>query len=125
MRDYIKPLLKKHPKNIILHIGTNDTIIKSSRIIFNEILSLKSYIEKDLPSCNVIISSIVKRHDNGKASSTVRKVNELLGSMNINMISNDNIESNCLARDGPHINELGSGKLTMNFIKIIKKFTNN
>ena len=46
MYDYLNPLLKKCPDNIILHIATNDTVKKTSRTILNEILSLKTFIKK-------------------------------------------------------------------------------
>ena len=43
--DYIKPLLKKAPDNVILDVGTNDAPNSISRVM----LSLKSFIEKTLP----------------------------------------------------------------------------
>ena len=36
MYDYLKPLLKECPKNIILHIGTNNTINEASRIVLDK-----------------------------------------------------------------------------------------
>ena len=42
--DYIKPLLKKAPDNVILDVGTNDAPNSISRVM----LSLKSFIEKTL-----------------------------------------------------------------------------
>ena len=35
MYDYIKPLLKKCPKNIILNIGTSNTVNETSRIVLD------------------------------------------------------------------------------------------
>ena len=46
MYDYVKPLLKKYPDNIILHIGTNNSVNGTSRDILNGILCLKNFIEK-------------------------------------------------------------------------------
>ena len=46
MYYYIKPLLKKCPKNIILHIGTNNTVNGTSTIVLDKLLSLKSFVEK-------------------------------------------------------------------------------
>ena len=37
MDDYIKPLPKKCPKNIILHTGTNNTVNDTSRIVLDRI----------------------------------------------------------------------------------------
>ena len=40
MYNYLAPLLEKEPKVIVLHIGTNDAVIKSSDYILSEILKL-------------------------------------------------------------------------------------
>ena len=44
------------PKNVILHIGTNDAPYKNSGIILENIVQLKSYIESRLLNANVYIS---------------------------------------------------------------------
>ena len=61
MHDYLKPVLKKNPDNIILHVGTNNSVNETSRDILNEILSLKNFIEKLCPKCKVIVSNLVYR----------------------------------------------------------------
>ena len=122
MHDYIKPLLKKAPDNIILHIGTNDTVNYTSRAVLDNILSLKTFIEKSLPNSQVSISNIINRTDNGKATLTVKKVNEHLSSLQIDVIDNSNVNAGCLNRDGLHLNEPGAGKLAVNFIRKIKCF---
>ena len=76
MYDYIKPPLKKCPKNIILHIGTNNTVNETSRIVLDKLLSLKAFVEKALPDCNFCISYLTLRTDNTKASLTANKVNQ-------------------------------------------------
>ena len=48
---YTKPLLEKKPDYIILHVSTNDAITKTSDIILNELMELKSHIENTLLSC--------------------------------------------------------------------------
>ena len=71
MHDYIKPLLKKCPDNIILHVGTNNTVNEPSKIVLGKLLDLKKFIEHTLPESNVVISNLITRIDNGKASLTV------------------------------------------------------
>ena len=66
MYDYIKPLLKECTKNIILHIRTNNIINETSRIVLNKLLSLKAFVEKALPDCNVCISNLTLRTDDVK-----------------------------------------------------------
>ena len=67
MYSYIAPLLKKHPDNVLLHVGINDVMknINSDQII-DDLLQLKHEIELELPHCNVIISTPVVRTDNNK-----------------------------------------------------------
>ena len=121
MKDYIKPLLKKCPTTIFLHIVTNNTINETSREVLDGILSLKHFIERELSDCKVIISNITKRLDEGKASLTVLNTNEHLKQLEIELIDNGNIGDDCLLEGGLHLNSKGSGKLAMNFIKKIKK----
>ena len=64
MYEYIKPLLKKYQKNIILHIGTNSIANVTSRTVLDKLLSLKAFVEKALPDCNVCISNLILRTDN-------------------------------------------------------------
>ena len=121
MKDYIKPLLNKKPKNIILHTGTNNSVNENSRTVFDKILTLKSQIEQALPSSTIVISSLITRFDNAKASLTVSRINELLKTVKINIIENNNITNQHLNKHGLHLNEKGSGKLALNFIKKIKE----
>ena len=122
MYDYIRPLLKKAPDNVILHVGTNDSPNNTSRAILDNLLSLKSFIEKTLPQSKVCISNIVQRTDNGKATLTVNKVNEHLSALQLDIVDNANINVTSLNRGGLHLNKTGTGKLAVNFIKKIKGF---
>ena len=80
MYDYIQPLLKKCSK-IILHIGTNNTVNETSRIALDKLLSLKKFVEKALPDCNICISNLTLRKDNVKASLRVNNVNQQLSTL--------------------------------------------
>ena len=122
MYDYIKPLVKKAPAIIILHVGTNDAPNSTSRAVLDNILSLKSFIGKTLRQSNVCISNIVKRTDNGKAILTVNKVIEHRSALQLGIVENSNINVTGLNRGGLHLNETGTGKLAINFIKKIKSF---
>ena len=122
MYDYVKLLLKKCPKNIILHIGTNNTVNDTSRIVLDKILSLKAFVEKTLSDCNVFISNLTLRTVNVKASLTVTNVNQHLSTLKLGIIDNSNISNAGLSRGGLHLNSQGLGKLAINFIKKIKSF---
>ena len=121
--DYIKPLLKKCPDNIILHVGTNNTVNKSSKVVLGKLLDLKKFIEKTLRESNVVISNLTTRTDNGKAFLTVIKTNGHLHGLQMDIINNGNITSNELNKGGLHLNPRGLGKLAINFIRRIKTFS--
>ena len=112
--DYIAPLLKKIPTNIILHIGSNDSPYKPADDIYNEIMNLKRYIENVLPSVIVYLSCPVIRADDIKANHTLRRLEELLKS------HSHIIRGTCLGRKGLHLNGKGSGRLAMNFISLMR-----
>ena len=114
------PLLRKAPTNIIIHAGTNTARTENSSDIAGKLLDLKYFILSWLPHCNVIISGLVNRYDNGKAQLTVERTNERLINTGIQIIDNSNIERIHLGRKGHHLNPHGTGKLAMNFIKVLK-----
>ena len=79
-------------------------------------------MEHTLPESNVVISNLITRTENGKASLTVIKANEHLHGLQMVAINNRNITSNELSKGGLHLNSRGWGKLAINFIRRIKKF---
>ena len=87
-----------------------------------KLLNLKKFIKHTLPESNVVISDLITRTDNGKASLTVIKTNEHLHGLQMDVINNGNITSNELNKGGLHLNLRGLGKLAINFITRSKKF---
>ena len=65
------PLMRKKPSALLLHMGTNNTVSDSSKIILKKIKSLISYVKINNPVCRIIISQPVRRTDNGKARLTL------------------------------------------------------
>ena len=120
MFDYLAPLLKKKPTNIILHIGSNDAINKSDVEIIDEINNLKSHIGSILPETKVFLSCPVVRKDNIRANLTLRKVDTYFKSLPY-VIKNDNIDTTCLGKMGLHLNPKGSGRLAINYISLMRR----
>ena len=120
MHDYLKPLLKKKPTNIIIHIGSNDSFSKTADAIANEISNLKDFIQNKVPNANIFMSCPTLRLDNAKANSTLRELKEILKSTH-KVIVNDNIDGSCLGRKGLHLNPKGSGRLAMNYISLLRR----
>ena len=119
MYDYIKPLLKGCPDNIVLHVRTNNMVNELSKLVLDKLLNLKKFIEHTLPESNVVIFNLITRTDNGRASLTVIKTNEHLHDLPVDIIDNGNITSNELNKGGLHLNPRG---LAINFISRINKF---
>ena len=93
MNDYIRPLLKKKPTTIILHVGTNNAQTDMSHQIVQGILDLKATVLKELPEAKVLISMPTFRIDHAKASLTTRKVYEkLVSEKKIDVVDNSNID---------------------------------
>ena len=56
MEDFVKPLLRKKPDNVVLHIGTNDLNTQEPRLTAEGIVNLALQIEGDAPETNLAIS---------------------------------------------------------------------
>ena len=125
MYDYLKLLLKQNPDNIILHVRTNNWVSETSRDILNEILSLRNLIEKLCPTCKIIVSNLIYRSDNRKASLTVKNVNDHLDALNTDVVDNRNVGGNYLSNSGLDLNSTGYGKLAINFIKRMRNLSKN
>ena len=52
MEDFIKPILRKEPDNIIIHVGTNDVKAQEPRLTAEGIVNLALQIEGDAPNTN-------------------------------------------------------------------------
>ena len=121
MYDYMKPLLRKLPDYIILHIGTNDAVNNTSREILDKILKLKTYIQKELPKCQITISTPIKRHDHGKASLTISHLCKKFKDLSISIVDNSNIGAFYLNSGGIHLNNKELGRLAINLKLTIRK----
>ena len=74
--SYLFPLLDKQPTKLIVHCGTNDAYDKTAEQLIDELLKLKTFIKKTLPSADVVLSFPTIRddfHRNPKSIYTIRK----------------------------------------------------
>ena len=100
---HVHPILRKKPKHIIIHIGTNDATRSTSREILDKLLKLKTLIKETLPETEVTFSTPTIRSDNGKAALTERNLCDyLLNLKNMDILDNRNINSKHLGRKGLH-----------------------
>ena len=78
MKDYIKPICRKSPEKIILHVGTNDLKNSSPKVIADSILNLATQIKEDSPISTVGVSALLDRNDCPKLATKVKQVNLIL-----------------------------------------------
>eukprot|EP00112_Aurelia_sp_Birch-Aquarium-sp1_P015394 Seg3405.1 transcript_id=Seg3405.1/GoldUCD/mRNA.D3Y31 product="hypothetical protein" protein_id=Seg3405.1/GoldUCD/D3Y31 len=122
MRDYLKPLLRKNPATLILHVGTKDASNgkENAEESLDELLELKNEIRRTLPSCHVIISMPTQRKDNMKANTNVKGLNQKIAALGMERINNNNITEADLGKKKLHLNMKGIDKLANNFIKYLR-----
>ena len=113
-------LLRKKPSNIILHVGTNDSVNKASETILDDLLKLKHHIEQKAPGICVILSCPISRTDNGKARLTILRLVKKIKFSNVNYLCNVNVGENCLGVKGLHLNPRGVGRFATNLISLIR-----
>ena len=65
-------------KTIIFHVGTINADEHTPEDIYNDLISLKTKMEDKIPSCQVVISCLIRRIDNAKANKTAEKVNNFI-----------------------------------------------
>ena len=121
MYDCMKPLLRKLLDCITLHIGTNYAISSTSGEILDKILKLNTYIQKELPKCQITISTPIKRHDHRKASLTISHLGKKFKDLSTSIVDNSNIRAFYLNSGGLHLNDKGLGRLAINLKLKIRK----
>ena len=122
MKHYVIPLLRKEPRFIVMHAGTNDAPYLTSRKILDNHITLKSFVTDKLHNCKVVISTPTLRTDDGKAALTVSQVTNHLLELDIDIIDNRNINSRNLGNKGLHLNPTGTSRLAKNLLSSIKSF---
>ena len=121
--DFAKPVIKRKPKKIILHVGTNNLKMDQRKKIKNKVAGLADSIKAEHLSIDVTVSSIIFRSDDQSLNSTIDEVNRRLSSFcqskNWVFINNSNIKEDSLNRSGLNLNRKGAYRLASNFREYI------
>ena len=124
MKDYIKPIIKKKPDIMVMHIGTNDLTEENSKTIKNleEILKL---CEKESPQTEITLSTPIIRTDINNSNKKIRDLNnsfkKFCNTHKIRLLDNSNIESSHLGRKKLHLNIRGNTMFAKNLANHIKQ----
>ena len=125
--DYIKPILRKKPEELVLHVGTNDLTTSEPRQVAEALVDLASTASIEYPDIKISISSLITCNDDPKLKEKVPIVNKVLHQFcNQNKwdyIHNSIIKCRNLNAGGLHLTADGTKLLAQNFIQHIN--TNN
>ena len=130
MEDFIKPLTRRSPDKMILHVGTNDLRNNSSsKIIADSIVNIVTQIKEDSPGTAVGISAILVRNDNNELAAKATQTNNILKGYycsrnRIPFLSNSNMNASHLNMRGFHLNRHGSLTLQQNLLGFAKMISN-
>ena len=80
MDDYLRPLLRKKPDEIILHVGTNNIRDESLRSVAEGIVNLVTQIQHDSPTTHLAIPPLLPRSDNLVLKDKIKAANKILKS---------------------------------------------
>ena len=115
MDDYLRPLLRKKPDEIILHVGTNNIRDESPRSVAEGIVNLVTQIQHDSATTHLAISPLLPRSDNLDLNDKIKEANKILksfcSSRGLTLLRINNIDLTCLNRRGVHLNRKGSSFL--------------
>ena len=125
MEDFVKPLTRRSPDKMILHVGTNDLRSHATpKIIADSIVNIVTQIREDSPGTAVGISAILVRNDNKDLAAKASQTNNILKSYcsrnRIPYLSNSNMNASHLNMRGLHLNRQGSLVLQQNLLDFAK-----
>lgn len=119
LTEHIHVIENKKPDVVVIHAGTNNAPFMTSNQIVDELLALKNHILK-AHNCKVIISTPIIRMDDGKASYTIRNVNNHLKQLKVTLMDNSNITPQDLGKKGLHLSKWGKSKLAKNLVETLE-----
>lgn len=123
MEDYLRPVLRKEPNKIILHIGTNDINYQTAQTVAEGVLNLGIQITQDSPTTDIVISGILPRTDKPNLMSKVNQANRLIKALCIEnnwaFLDHESFNSTCLNSRGLHLNRKGTSILARNISKLV------
>ena len=103
MEDYLRPLLRKEPEEIILPVGTNNVRDESPSSVAEGIVNVVTWIQQNFPSMHLSISPL-PRSDNLEVNDKIKEANKILNSFcssrGLTLLRIKNMDLTCLNRRG-------------------------
>ena len=63
LHDYILPIARKEPDNLIIHAGTNNIRNDTSEKIVEKLMKLHDHVSSIASTSKIALSNIIRRHD--------------------------------------------------------------
>ena len=116
--DHIKPVARRKPSLIVVHVGTNDI---TNNVDTEEMLqTLVNDVKKESPDTEIAISGLVTRKDKPGIEKKVSSLNTCLKNLcarsQLYFIENDRVDGSCLGKKKLHLNIKGNSILARNFV---------
>ena len=122
MRDHLNAHLRKKPDRLIIHVHSNDASNKetSADDMFDRLMDLKAFAEGKVPNMKVTFACPIIRTDSTIANAKQMQLKNRLKRSGLDIVVNDNIEKEDLARKGLHLKPSGSRKLATNILSYLR-----
>ena len=123
MVDYVRPVTRKKPDVIIMHVGTNDLTKEVNTM--SKVRKIVSVIQDVDSTRNIQLgfSSIVQRADKGY-SKEIKDINTSLKSYCLGtgliFVDNSNIDESCLSNSKLHLGKKGTQLLLQNILRSLE-----
>ena len=118
MDDFVKPIMRKKPDQLVLHIGTNDLRRAEPQVVAHGVTNLVHKIGQLFRGIDIIVSGIITKTDvkaiADRVSETNKSIKSLCNQNNWGFLPNSNIEALHLNSRGLHLNHSGSLLLQSN-----------
>ena len=120
--DHIKPMVRKNPDAVLVHIGSNDLTdnVNTMKKIKKVVAAIRE-IDKE-EKISISFSSIIERNDidlEKDFNLINEKIKSYCSGKGFSFIDNSNIDRSCLSWDKLHLNSKGTAYLANNFKKYV------
>ena len=109
LHDYILPIARKEPDNLIVHAGTNNIRNDTSEKIVEKLMQLHDHVSSIASASKIALSNIINTNTLLALECKKRRIDSI-----------NNISVKGIGRKDPHPNNLGKEQIAANILKYVK-----